>query len=244
MHETTRGLVLREVAYREADMMLTILTESGEKVSACARGVRRKNSKLSAAVQSLAYSEFTLFVNGTSATVNEAEAIELFFTLRSDLTALALASYFAECLEVTADAEVRNPELLRLGLNCLYALTKGGYDPRLVKAAFELRIARYAGYAPLLGELPPHPVFSMEDGALRAATDPGGRACPVNAGVVDAIRHILFTDLKKLLAFSLPEDGVRILATLAEEYLLTHFERTFKTLGFYHELGEFEDATI
>ena len=64
MHETKRGLVLREVAYREADMMLTVLTESGGKVSAAARGVRRKNSKLSAAVQSLAFSEFSFYENG------------------------------------------------------------------------------------------------------------------------------------------------------------------------------------
>ena len=56
-----RGLVLREVAYREADMMLTVLTENGGKVAAVARGVRRKNSKLSAAVQSLSYYELSFY---------------------------------------------------------------------------------------------------------------------------------------------------------------------------------------
>ena len=170
MHETKRGLVLREVAYREADMMLTVLTESGGKVAAAARGVRRKNSKLSAAVQPLAYSEFSCYEGGGRTTVNEAEPIELFFELRTDLVKFALASYFSELLEVTADAEVENPELIRLGLNSFYALAKLNKDPRLIKAAFELRVVRYAGYQPSLGvcpvcgKVPSRPAFSLTNG--------------------------------------------------------------------------------
>lgn len=243
MHETKRGLVLREVAYREADMMLTVLTESGGKVSAAARGVRRKNSKLSAAVQSLAYSEFSFYENGGRVTVNEAEPIELFFELRSDLVKFALASYFAELLEVTADAEVENPELIRLGLNSFYALAKLPKDPRIIKAAFEMRIARYAGYAPVLDVCPVcgaparYPVFSLETGALYCATCPKvGKTVPVDAGIIAALTHILYGDLKKLFSFRMEEEGLQTLGALTEGYLLEHFERSFKTLSFYHSL--------
>lgn len=244
MHETKRGLVLREVAYREADMMLTVLTESGGKVSVAARGVRRKNSKLSAAVQSLAFSEFSFYESAGRVTVNEAEPIELFFELRSDLVKFALASYFAELLEVTADAEVENPELIRLGLNSFYALAKLQKDPRIIKAAFELRVARYAGYAPepgvcpVCGKAPVHPVFSLENGALYCATCPKiGKTVSVDSGVIAAMQHILFGDLKKLFSFRLEEKGVETLGMLAEGYLLEHFERSFKTLSFYHSLA-------
>ncbi len=244
MHETKRGLVLREVAYREADMMLTVLTESGGKISAAARGVRRKSSKMSAAVQSLAFSEFSFYENSGRVTVNEAEPIELFFELRSDLVKFALASYFAELLEVTADAEVENPELIRLGLNSFYALAKLNKEPRLIKAAFELRIARYAGYTPGLGvcpacgKKPQYAAFSLENGAVYCATCPEpGKAVPVDDGVIAAMQHILYGDLKKLFSFRLEEKGMETLTAIAEGYLLEHFERSFKTLGFYHSLA-------
>lgn len=244
MHETKRGLVLREVAYREADMMLTVLTESGGKVSAVARGVRRKNSKLSAAVQPLAFSEFSFYENAGRATVNEAEPIELFFELRSDLVRFALASYFAELMDVTADAEVENPELIRLGLNSFYALAKLNKDPRLVKAVFELRVARYAGYLPSLGvcpscgKPPEYPVFSLANGAIYCATCPKiGKTVSVDSGLVAAMHHILFCDLKKIFSFRLEEQGLETLSTLAESFLLEHFERSFKTLSFYHSLA-------
>ena len=109
MHGCDKGLVLREVNWRDADMMLTVLTETNGKISAVARGVRRKSSRISAAVQPLAYSEFTFFESAGRYTINEAEPVELFYELRQDIVKLALASYFAELLEVAADGESINP---------------------------------------------------------------------------------------------------------------------------------------
>ena len=48
MFKTTRGLVLREVRYKEADRILTILTESEGKITAKARGALRKTSRTGA----------------------------------------------------------------------------------------------------------------------------------------------------------------------------------------------------
>ncbi|HIW17249.1 MAG TPA: DNA repair protein RecO, partial [Firmicutes bacterium] len=59
----TRALVLREAKYKEADKMLTLLTEKEGKLSASARGALRKSCKYSAAAQQLCWAEFTLFHN-------------------------------------------------------------------------------------------------------------------------------------------------------------------------------------
>ena len=56
----TAGLVLRETVTRETDKILTVLTPDRGKISLIARGARRKNSRLAAACQLLAYSELTL----------------------------------------------------------------------------------------------------------------------------------------------------------------------------------------
>ncbi|MBQ5364205.1 MAG: recombination protein O N-terminal domain-containing protein [Bacteroidales bacterium] len=63
MFQTTKGLILREVRYKEADRMLTILTESEGKITAKARGALRKSSRTGAATQQLTWSELTLFGN-------------------------------------------------------------------------------------------------------------------------------------------------------------------------------------
>ena len=63
MYLTVRGLVLRVNPYKDADAILTILTEDQGKLTVKARGLRRKNSPLIAPCQLLAYGEFTLFEN-------------------------------------------------------------------------------------------------------------------------------------------------------------------------------------
>ena len=62
MYKTVRGLVLREVKYKESSKMLTLLTDEG-KMAAEARGALRKGSRIGAASQQLCYSEMTVFEN-------------------------------------------------------------------------------------------------------------------------------------------------------------------------------------
>ena len=61
MYLKTKGLVLREVAYKESDKILTVLTEDHGKMTLKARGVRRPASPMKAACQLLACGEFTIF---------------------------------------------------------------------------------------------------------------------------------------------------------------------------------------
>ena len=90
------GLILRETAYKESSKILTILTAKNGKLTATARGALRRNSKLAAVTQLLAFSEMTLFLNRDRWTLTEARSIEQFIGLRSDVLLLSLASYFAE----------------------------------------------------------------------------------------------------------------------------------------------------
>ena len=99
MYKTTRALVLREVKYKEADKILTILTEDEGKMTVKARGALRKSCRYGAAAQALSFSEMTLFGNAGKWSINEAETIEQFLPLRADIELLALGSYFVEVLE-------------------------------------------------------------------------------------------------------------------------------------------------
>ncbi len=245
MYLTVRGIVLRVTDYNDRDALLTLLTQDQGKLTVKARGLRRKNSPLTAPCQLLAYGEFTLFEYRDNYTINEAHSIELFQNLRRDLTKLSLGTYFAQTAEVLSQEDMPNPELQSLVLNCLYALSKLDLPEAQVKAVFELRSACLAGYTPDLfgchvcGSQSPDS-FDLSAGQLecRGCRDlsSGGIRMPVTAGMVEAMRYISLCEPKKLFSFRCGEDVLKSLSALTEAYLATQLERGFSALDFYKSL--------
>lgn len=253
MRRIVEGVVLRETDTKEADKILTVLTKSEGKLTVIARGCRRKNSRTAAAAQLLAYSEMTLFQKGKWSILDEASTIELFRGVRQDVELLALGSYFAELSELLAEEEVPSPELLSLLLNALYALGTLHKDPRLVKAAFELRILSLSGFEPLLDRCvvcgapqPQAPMLDVVRGQLHCGTCSlsGGKglSMPLCDASLQAMRHIVSCPGKKLYAFSVPDDALRRMEDAAEAFVAAQLERGFRTLDFYKKLHYADSA--
>ena len=135
MYINTKGLVLREVVYKETSKILTVLTPDEGRITVSAKGARRKGSRIAAATQLFAFSDMTLSHNRDRWTLTEAQCIESFSGLSDELERAALGAYFCELLEAVSD-EAPNPEILSLGLNALYALGQEKKPEAIVKAAF------------------------------------------------------------------------------------------------------------
>ena len=239
----TDGLVVRQVNYKDNDQILTVLTKEHGLMTLKARGVRSRSSRLKGACQLLAYSEFTVFENRGFHTIDEANAIQMFPELRTDIELLSLASYFAQVAEVLSQEDMPNPELLSLTLNALYALCRRLCTPELVKAAFELRAACLGGYTPELSGCavcgdPEPDRFDVRGGILCCASCSAGEGLrlPVSPGSLAAMRDLVSCDAKRLFAFRLEGRAVKELCDLAETYLQTQLERGFYTLDFYKSL--------
>ena len=244
MFKTTKGLILREVRYKEADRILTVLTETDGKITAKARGALRKSSRTGAATQQLTWSELTLFGNRGKWTVNEGSVLEGFAGLRDEIERLALGSYFAECLEAFAVEEQPDPALLQLGLNSLYALSQGLGERSKIKAAFELRLMCLAGFQPNLRacsvcgrEEPEDPVLSLSDGVLccRDCARPSWDGALLEEDALAAMRYVVSAPAKRLFSFAIGEKGLQNLSRAAERYVQAHAERTFPTLEYYKQ---------
>lgn len=245
MYLTIEGLVLRVTDYNDRDALLTILTRSHGKLTAKARGLRRKNSPLIAACQLLTYGEFTLFEYRGMYTINEAHPLELFTPLRRDICKLSLGSYFAQAAEVVSQEDMPSPELLSLVLNSLYVLSRNSYPDLHVKAVFEFRLACLSGYAPDLygchncGNTYPDrfdlSAGRLECGRCRTAESAGIRM-PLTPGTLDAMRYIASCDPKRLFSFQISRETVENLGAVSESYLSTQLERGFSTLDFYKSL--------
>ena len=242
MHMVVHALVLREVNYKEADKILTVLTRENGKMTLTARGCRRKGSPLAACAQLLAWSEMTLYQYNGRWAVKEGETQRLFDGVRGDLEKLALACCFAEMTEQLTIEDVPAPEVLSLLLNSLHALDRLDRPPALVKAAFELKLMCLSGYEPILdacavcGVEPEQPQFHLSEGVLHCARcreEVGeGISMPLSPAALAAMRHVACGDPKRLFSFQLDPDSLRQMGDVCEAYVLTQLERGFRTLDF------------
>ena len=238
----TSGLVLRETETKETDKILTVLTPDLGKIALIARGARRKNSRIAAASQLLAYSELTLYKRGNWYILDEASTIELFAGVRQDFVLLSLASYFAELTDSLSEEGEDTREVLPLVLNALYALGTLKKDPTQVKAAFELRLLALSGFEPLCdgcavcgSDEPQAPMLDVVRGVVHCAgcKEQGGLSLPLTPGTLAALRHILYGPAKKLYSFTLDTPQLQLLGHAAEAFVAAQLERGFRTLDYY-----------
>ena len=214
-----------------------------------ARGCRRKTSKLPAASQLLVYSDMTFNQRGDFLTLNEAEVLDQFWSVRQDIELLAAGSYFCEVLEATAQEGQEAGDLLAMLLNSLYALDTLKKPKELVKAAFELRLLCLTGYEPLIDACavcgkrdPAEPRLNLTQGVLHCAAcrhEVGdGVSMPLPPPALAAARHIVLGNPKKLFSFRLDENSLKQLGEMTEAFLMTQQERGFRTLDYYKQITQ------
>lgn len=247
MHLTTKGLVLREVNYKESDKILTVLTAEEGKLTVSARGCRKKGSAIAASSQLLVWSEFTLYEYQGRWAVKEATTERQFTGVRSDLDKLALASYFAEVTEALAEEGQTESGLLSLTLNSLHALEKLPIPSQLIKTAFEWKAMALAGYEPMADGCavcgrsdPEDPRINLTAGVVHCAACREGAgegiSMPITPSGLKALQHFVWGDPKKLFSVSVDQTSLRRLGEASEAYLMTQLERGFRTLDFYKSI--------
>lgn len=256
-----RGVVVRTVDLTGSDKLLTLYTEERGIVSAVANGSRSLKSRYLSAAQLFCYASFVLEARGDRYWVREVDLIENFFGLRQDIVLTALGNYICEVVSDIGTPEQPEPELLRLTLNSLFAIAAKKTDLAKIKAAFEFRTAAILGFTPDLsccaacggkeGEM----FLDVMNGGLictacHALTqrdvplyedDFAARTRSVLSVFPPAVRmaaeYVLTCPQERLFSFRIGEDDMRFFARAAEEYLLHHLERGFRTLSFYKEVA-------
>ncbi len=242
----TKGVVLRETQTKEADKILTVLTGEYGRLGVVARGARRKNSRIAAASELLAFSELVLYERHGWFLLDEASTISLWDNVRRDVELLALASYFAELTEAVTDEGVASGETLSLLLNALYALDTLDKPQALVKAAFELKLLALSGYEPLLADCavcaetaPDEPLFDAQQGVVLCRSCAGAAArslLPLDPGSLAAMRHVVGSEQKRMLSFGLNGETMARFSRACEAFARVQLEREFRTLDFYRSL--------
>ncbi len=243
MRRTTKGLVIKEQTIGESDRLVTLLTADFGLVKAFVRRAKQLKSRLNSATTLFAYCDFSLYRSKDAFIVDDAVPIEVFFNLRQDIDRLTLAQYFAQlAYELSAEEQPQN-ELLRLTLNSLHLLCKGEKSITQIKAVFEFRALCLGGYMPSVLACDhcgtyetPLMYFDTMEGRIYCENCPKAGAVPVPKNVVTAIRFICLTEPTKIFSFSLSEENISLLGSIAEKYTLTRIQRRLSALEFYKGL--------
>lgn len=240
----TPGLVIREIPIKENNSLLTVLTATQGIVTATAYGARKPGASLSAGTKLFNYADFTFIESRGRYKVDAARSIESFFGLSRSVEALSAASYFAEVLYDICVTGQPDTQVLRLALNCLYALMTEKRPIPLVKAVFELRLLAESGFAPELDACAgcgcaETAFFCPEEACVfcaNCARQSRFSVLPVPPGTMQAMRYLLQAPMPKIFAFTIAEASMQSLGALCERYVRVQTGRKYESLNVYHAL--------
>lgn len=244
-HVKVRGIILREIDYREADRIIDILTAECGLVTATARGARRQKSPLLPSTQVLGFCDFELFRNARTGmfTVDFASRVADFRRIRENIERLVCAAHLAELMgDAARDDHSESSDLFRLMAVSLAALDREDRDPLLVVRAFEIRLMCMLGFMPILdacavcgGELPPDGSrfgFSVCGVVCSAA------ACQARAGerlfatdgALACMRYLRDAPLDRLFSFRLDRWDFDSLSQISERFVSEQMEKRYGRL--------------
>jgi DNA repair protein RecO (recombination protein O) len=143
------GIVLRHSDFSESDRLLTIFTRELGKVRVIAKGVRKIRSRKAGHVQPFTRSNLQLARGRELFILTQAEAIDGYEALRTDLVLLSYASYIIELIDRSANDEEENRSLYNLLVRTLTRLNRGDL-PNLPTRYFEMRLLDFVGFRPQL----------------------------------------------------------------------------------------------
>lgn len=141
---TTEGIILKHSNYGEADRVLTILTPFKGKISVVAKGIRRITSRRAGNVEPLNQVKLHLFQGPGIPILTEAQSIQTFPKIKSELSLSANGSHIVEITEKLSAENQANTAVYRLLLAVLQIIEK---TPRQIFIrAYEVKLLTVLGF--------------------------------------------------------------------------------------------------
>lgn len=248
MQIKTDGIVIKQQKINDNDRYLTILTRDSGVIRAYANNANGIKSPMCSSTSLMCYSDFVINESKGNFRVFSADLKRAFFGIGRDLKKVALATYFFEITSVIGVPDAYCEQLLRLLLNTLHFLEEGLKDEFILKSIFEIRALMICGFAPQVasccgcGEYTDENMhFSMKSGELICGEcyhdyPEKSSAVTVKPQVLQALRYLVFSDIKDIYRLMLPSSTAAELTALSEEYCAFQLDRRFDTLKFFYSI--------
>lgn len=176
----SKGIVLRSIRYGEADRILDLYTRDSGLVSGIAKGIRRTRSRFGGRLEPLSCVDFMAYGGRTLDTITQAEVLRSFHGVRENLARFEAAGDMVGSVRALSGGDEADRRVFNLLYKALDALEERDSGFKAIEAAFSLKLAILAGYAPQLDSCLgcEKPLDEFEAGRLYFAPDLGGLLCP------------------------------------------------------------------
>jgi DNA repair protein RecO (recombination protein O) len=144
---TTEAIVLSRFDLGEADRVLTLITPTGGKLKAIAKGIRRPMSRLGGSLEPFAELTVGLARGRTFDVVTEVRVGHAWLNLRDSLESAATAWYIAELTDRSLEERHASEPLYAL-LKRTYELLDAGMAPGRVARWYEMHLLDELGQRP------------------------------------------------------------------------------------------------
>ena len=225
------AIVIRSIDYSESSLVLSLFTREFGRVSALAKGAKRKSSKLTGHVDLFCHSEIILSLSGRRERLNiltEADVVDEFTGVRKSLPRYCSACHAAELVQFMTAQDDPSPELFEQLLAFLRAI-ETGRDPALSLFLFEARLLVLSGFMPQLGacvvcgaamKQKPAAFSASIGGVVCAKCAPGQPFLipKIPAGVLSLFERLASGKLTKLGRISVSPQAVKQMRHFLDQY--------------------------
>lgn len=235
------AIVLRHSDWGEADRLIGIFTLELGKLRAIAKGVRKPQSRKAGHLEPFTQARLLLAHGRDIPIITQAEAVEVFTTLREDMLLTTYASYVVELLDRFTYEEGENRRLYDLLKDTLYRLSRGARS-ELILRYYEMRLLDLVGFRPqLINCVNCGSPIQAEDQYFSA--ERGGVVCPACSRQTPGVSPVSMLALKYLRHFqrsgfetaakaSPPKIVYSEMESLMQHYLTYLLERGLNTPAF------------
>ncbi len=234
----TRGVVLRDYELADQDKIIELFSQKYGKLKVVAKGARRLKSRFAPTVQPISYVDILAYRSkkGDLDTLSECQLISLFPKIKKDLLRMACANYIAELTAKLTPIQEKNVIIFSLVLQSLSVL---GEFPKnklhILLRAFELKLLRLLGYAPVLEECAKCRkklkamdtcYFCVEAGGILCEECARGKKSRVfSKGSIKTMLHLCYSELNDVKQLRLNKRMVEDLEILPFLFIPYHTKR-------------------
>ena len=230
------GIVIHTREFGEKDALLTLITKERGKLSIICKGVKKPVSRMRSAAQLFTHARFFLYEGKSLATATQAQSLENFKTISTDLTKFAVASYWAELLELVIPEREMNYHAYLLTLKSLRLL-----DENFTWAlffAFQFKLLTITGYQPVIDQCTA--CGAELNNEIYLSVSQGGTLCSICAkgsrrvteGTIQSLRLFKTASLEMITKLKLSSIVHRELKVFLREYIEYHTETRLRSAEF------------